>query len=208
MVQNGNNKWSKWSKMVKNGEADLQRVQRTVLCAQRARRTRSRGPKGLQLEVGVRRAPRLLVIIQELPPFCVRLIAQLGKLAAGCLCASQPTVCHRWQPTHLLPHLLPLPPDFFDRLLACSSISAEVGPSLGPVRHPISLLRLSCPLQLGKGRGAAPRKEAQPHQPDQPDQPHQPHQPDQPDRPDQHDRPDETRKWRSTRSTRQAANWH
>ena len=31
------------------------------LSAQRARRTKSGGPKGLQLEVGARRAPRLLV---------------------------------------------------------------------------------------------------------------------------------------------------
>ena len=31
------------------------------LSAQRARRTKSRGPQGLQLEVGARRAPRLLV---------------------------------------------------------------------------------------------------------------------------------------------------
>ena len=31
------------------------------LSARRARRTKSRGPKGLQLEVGARRAPRLLV---------------------------------------------------------------------------------------------------------------------------------------------------
>ena len=32
------------------------------LSARRARRTKSRGPKGLQLEVGARRAPRLLVV--------------------------------------------------------------------------------------------------------------------------------------------------
>ena len=32
------------------------------LSARRARRTKSRGPKGLQLEVGAQRAPRLLVI--------------------------------------------------------------------------------------------------------------------------------------------------
>ena len=31
------------------------------LSARRARRKKSRGPKGLQLEVGARRAPRLLV---------------------------------------------------------------------------------------------------------------------------------------------------
>ena len=124
-------------------------------------------------------------------------IALQGKLAAGCLCASQPTVsaivgnlptfCPTCYPCHLI---------FLDRLLACSSISAEVGPSLGPVRHPISLLRLSWPLQLGKGRGAAPRKEAQPHQPDQPDQLDQPGRSDQidrPDQPDQPDRPDQTR---------------
>ena len=61
--QNGQNgqKWLKvdknglrWSKMVKI-------VRQTGLSAQRARRTKSRGPKGLQLEVRVRRAPRLLV---------------------------------------------------------------------------------------------------------------------------------------------------
>ena len=60
MIQNGQ-KWSKWSKMVKNGGPDLKRAQRTGLGARRARRTKSRGPKGLQLEVGARRAPRLLV---------------------------------------------------------------------------------------------------------------------------------------------------
>merc|ERR550517_1961520 len=62
MVQNGP-KWSKWSKMVKNGGPDLKRAQRTGL---RARRTKSRGPKGLQLEVGARRAPRLLVINKDM----------------------------------------------------------------------------------------------------------------------------------------------
>ena len=41
---------------------DLKRAQRTGLSARRARRTKSRGPKGLQLEVGARRAPRLLVL--------------------------------------------------------------------------------------------------------------------------------------------------
>ena len=138
-----------------------------------------------------------------MPPFCGRAYCSARQTRCGLfMCFSANCVCHRWQPTHLLPHLLPLPPDFFDRLLACSSISAEVGPSLGPVRHPISLLRLSWPLQLGKGRGAAPRKEAQPHQPDQPhqldqpgrsDQIDRPDQPDQPHQPDQPDRPDETR---------------
>ena len=39
---------------------DLQQARRTSLSAWRARRTKSRGPKGLQLEVGARRAPRLL----------------------------------------------------------------------------------------------------------------------------------------------------
>ena len=33
------------------------------LSARRARRTKSRGPKGLQLEVGARKAPRLLVLL-------------------------------------------------------------------------------------------------------------------------------------------------
>ena len=33
------------------------------LSAPRARRTKSKGPKGLQLEVGVQRAPRLLVFL-------------------------------------------------------------------------------------------------------------------------------------------------
>ena len=47
--------------MVKNGGLDLERARRTVLSARRARRTKSRGPKGLQLEVGARRALRLLV---------------------------------------------------------------------------------------------------------------------------------------------------
>ena len=47
--------------MVKNGESDLQRARHTGLSARRARRTKSRGPEGLHLEVGARRAPRLLV---------------------------------------------------------------------------------------------------------------------------------------------------
>ena len=46
--------------MVKNGGPDLKQAQRTGLSA---RRTKSRGPKGLQIEVGARRAPRLLVYI-------------------------------------------------------------------------------------------------------------------------------------------------
>ena len=53
MVLNGP-KWSKWSKMVqmvKNGGPDLKRARRTGLSARRVRRTKSRGPKGLQLEV-------------------------------------------------------------------------------------------------------------------------------------------------------------
>ena len=54
-------KWSKMVKMVKNGGPELKRARRTGLSARRARRTKSRGPKGLQLEVGARRAPRLLV---------------------------------------------------------------------------------------------------------------------------------------------------
>ena len=57
MVEKG----QKWSKMVKNGGPDLKRAQRTGLSARRVRRTKSIGPKGLQLEVGARRAPRLLV---------------------------------------------------------------------------------------------------------------------------------------------------
>ena len=70
MVQYGPNgrKWSKWSKMVRNGGPDLKRAQRTGLSARRARRTKSSrpegpkaGPKGRYLEVGARRAPRLLV---------------------------------------------------------------------------------------------------------------------------------------------------
>ena len=66
MIQNGQ-KWSKWSKMVQmvkngqNGGPDLKRARRTGPSARRARGTKSRGPKGLQLEVGARRAPRLLV---------------------------------------------------------------------------------------------------------------------------------------------------
>ena len=60
MIQNGPN-GRKCSKIVKNGRPDLKRAQRTGLSARKARRTKSRGPKGLQLEVGARRAPRLLV---------------------------------------------------------------------------------------------------------------------------------------------------
>ena len=54
MVQNDPNgrKWSKWSKM-----AGLTLSGPNVP----ARKTKSRGPKGLHLEVGARRAPRLLV---------------------------------------------------------------------------------------------------------------------------------------------------
>ena len=55
---------SKWSQMVqivkngkKNGGTDFKRARRTGLSARRARRTKSRGPKGLQLEVGPRRGP-------------------------------------------------------------------------------------------------------------------------------------------------------
>merc|ERR1719209_1379070 len=55
--------------MVKNGGPDLKRAQRTGLSARRARRTKSSrpegpkaGPKGRYLEVGARRAPRLLVL--------------------------------------------------------------------------------------------------------------------------------------------------
>ena len=51
-------KWSKMVKMVKNGGPELKRARRTGLSARRAK---SRGPKGLQLEVGARGAPRLLV---------------------------------------------------------------------------------------------------------------------------------------------------
>ena len=51
----------KWSKMVKtgkkNGGPDLKRARRTSLSARRARMTMSRGPKGLQLEVGPQRGP-------------------------------------------------------------------------------------------------------------------------------------------------------
>ena len=68
MVENGPN-GRKWSKMLKNGGPDLKRAQRTGLSARRARRTKSSrpegpkaGPKGRYLEVGARRAPRLLVI--------------------------------------------------------------------------------------------------------------------------------------------------
>ena len=49
--------------MVKNGRPDLKRAQRTGLSARRTRRTKSRGPKGLQLEVRARRSPRLLVFL-------------------------------------------------------------------------------------------------------------------------------------------------
>ena len=57
-MKNGQN----WSEMVKNGGPDLKQARRTGLSARRARRTKSRGPKGLQPEVGARRAPRLLVV--------------------------------------------------------------------------------------------------------------------------------------------------
>ena len=57
MVKSGKN-GQKWSKMDKNGGLDLKRAQNIGLSAQRAGKTKSRGPKGFQLEVG---APRLLV---------------------------------------------------------------------------------------------------------------------------------------------------
>ena len=68
-------KWSKMVKMVKNGRPDLKRARRTGLSTRRARKTKSRGPKGLQLEVGAQRAPRLLVTIMILIP----IMTQLGK---------------------------------------------------------------------------------------------------------------------------------
>ena len=76
MIQNGQ-KWSKWSKMVKNGRPDLQRARRTGPSARRARGTKSRGPKGLQLEVRARRAPRLLVIHNFV---CSQLPVHIGKV--------------------------------------------------------------------------------------------------------------------------------
>ena len=59
-------KWSKIVKMVKNGGLDLKWARHTGLSARRAGRTKSRGPKGLQLEVGPGGAPKLLVFIYEL----------------------------------------------------------------------------------------------------------------------------------------------
>ena len=82
MVQNGQNsqngqdcqKWSKRSKMVhigKNGQTQSKMVGRarhTSLSAQRARRTKSTGPKGLQLEIGPGGAPKLPVPHTEAYP--------------------------------------------------------------------------------------------------------------------------------------------
>ena len=48
--------------MVKNCGPDLKQARQTGLSARKAPRTKSRGPKGLQLEVGARRAPILLVL--------------------------------------------------------------------------------------------------------------------------------------------------
>ena len=50
-------KWSKMVKMVKKDGADLKQALRTGLSARKAGMTKSRGPKGLQLEVGPRRGP-------------------------------------------------------------------------------------------------------------------------------------------------------
>ena len=50
------------------------------LSARRARRTKSRGPKGLQLEVGARRAPRLLVYICNRPSSVQELLSELTKI--------------------------------------------------------------------------------------------------------------------------------
>ena len=44
------------------------------LSARRAQRTKSRGPKGLQLEVGARRAPRLVAYI-----YCFQAVQHLDK---------------------------------------------------------------------------------------------------------------------------------
>ena len=49
--------------MVKNGGPDLKWARHTGLSARRAGMAKSRGPKGLQLEVGPRSGPRLLVIV-------------------------------------------------------------------------------------------------------------------------------------------------
>ena len=48
----------KFSKMVKNGGPDLKRARSTGLSARRARRTKSIGPMGLQLQVMAQRAPQ------------------------------------------------------------------------------------------------------------------------------------------------------
>ena len=66
MVQNGK-KWSKWSKILKNGALDLKQARRTGLSARKAWRTKSRGPKVLQLEVGAWRALRFLVFYRAFP---------------------------------------------------------------------------------------------------------------------------------------------
>ena len=60
-IKEKNSQWPIFKKCPIFTGSDLKRARHTVLSAQRARRTKSRGPKGLQQEVGARRAPRLLV---------------------------------------------------------------------------------------------------------------------------------------------------
>ena len=55
-------KWPTFKKCPIFTRPHLRRVRPTILSARRVRRTGSKGPKGLQLDVGARRAPRLLVM--------------------------------------------------------------------------------------------------------------------------------------------------
>ena len=63
MVKNGKKWYKKKLKIVKNGWPDLKLAQRIGLSAGRAQITKSRGPKGLQQEVGPWRGPQTSVTI-------------------------------------------------------------------------------------------------------------------------------------------------
>ena len=69
--------------MVKNGGPDLKRAQHTGLSARRAVRTKSRGPKGLRLEVALRRSPLNFQYTIQPCIMYIQLYSQLF-MAIGC----------------------------------------------------------------------------------------------------------------------------
>ena len=66
------------------------------LSARRARRTKSRGPKGLQLEVGAQRAPRLLVSYKHhiILGWLVDILS-IYKMRHWCACFQMYQLVHR-----------------------------------------------------------------------------------------------------------------